>query len=222
MNISTTLRGSLRAFGVHTAAVTAAVACLSLASSCDPYSPNLGDNPPFRCGTDEPRCPDGFTCVEYSATDTVCVKSGDAPRPDGGNADVDAPSQLECAFEELEPNESITDPTITPIPDFGPDYELVGLQICPDTDVDVYRFRIDITGKNVKVDINYRSSQGELVLDILNSTGTTIIAGTAVVGNPDILRGEVPNLASGTYYAQVRSASGVRNNYDIDIVVTGP
>lgn len=201
-----------------TTVVSAALAILAVA--CSPYSPDLGDTP-FRCGSDEPRCPEDYVCDD-SQNPAVCVASnangGADARPstgDGGNLACNDDSQLE-------PNDSITDPTITPIPDFGPDYELVALAICPDTDVDVFRFRIDVTGKNATVDVTYSSNRGTLVLDILNSTGVSIRQGAPAGGNNDVLRAEVANLPSGVYYARVGGAAGATNNYSISIKTTGP
>ena len=125
-----------------------------------------------------------------------------------------------CEPDAIEPNDSITNPTVTPIPDFGDDYELVGLTICPDTDVDVFRFRVDITGKNATVTLSYPSVYGTLDLAILNSTGVSIREG-APSANPDIVNASVQNLPSGTYYAQVSAgAAWVTNTYDIEFVVT--
>lgn len=53
-------------------------------AACSPYDPSLPATP-FFCAADEPRCPDGFTCV-VDAKQAVC-------RADGAAADagVDAP-----------------------------------------------------------------------------------------------------------------------------------
>jgi hypothetical protein len=188
--------------------------------ACDPYSPNLGDHP-FRCGTDEPRCPAHYVCVEYSSTVQLCEPEDSEAVPDAGDDSDGTP--FECgADDSLEPNDSITDPTITPIPDFGPSYELVGLQVCPDTDIDVFRFRTDVVGKNVAVTVSYPSANGLLTLELLNSSGAVIRAGTAS-GNPDVLEATVANLAIGTYFAKVASSgAGIENDYSIEIVTSGP
>jgi hypothetical protein len=48
----------------------ALVIALALAA-CSPYDPSLPPAP-FLCATDEPRCPDGFTCVA-DGKQMVCV-----------------------------------------------------------------------------------------------------------------------------------------------------
>jgi len=191
----------------------------ALVAACNPYDPDLG-NAPFRCGTSEPRCPDGYTCVTFSAADQFCEKNA-GPVADGGNRNDSGTLSCDPAPDsELEPNESITDPTITPIPDFGDDYDLIGLAICGGSDTDVFRFRIDVTGKNARIEVNYVSSQGTVLVDMLNSTGVSIRAGTATGGNPDVLRADVANMAQGEYFAQVKGMGDVVNEYDIKILTT--
>jgi hypothetical protein len=43
-------------------------------AACSPYDPSLPPAP-FLCATDEPRCPDGFTCVA-DAKQMVCRANG--------------------------------------------------------------------------------------------------------------------------------------------------
>lgn len=45
--------------------------------ACNPYNPSLGDKP-FLCGSDEPRCPEGYQAVEESATSCSCQREGGA------------------------------------------------------------------------------------------------------------------------------------------------
>lgn len=187
--------------------------------ACNPYNPDLGQTP-FRCGTSDPVCPDGYVCVENSPADRVCVQKNSPAAPDGGNG-ADA-NLLDCSGDNnQEPNDTISDPTVTPIPDFQDSLQLVGMQICPEGDVDVYYFRIDTQGKNAKVEVMYSSSGGTLLVDILNQDGTSIRTGTSS-SNPDLITAEVPNLPAGKYYAQVRGDQGVRNGYDITISLSGP
>lgn len=198
-----------------------AAALAALAVGCNPYEPQLGDKP-FRCGMSDPACPDGYVCVQESAADSFCISADIAELPDAGPGGPDG-GILECNGDNgLEPNENIGDPTNTPIPDFQNDLELIGMQVCPMGDVDVYLFRIDQSGKNVKAEVMYPSAAGGIELDILNSVGTSIKTGTVVGGNNDLLAAEVPNLPTGNYFAQVRGATGVRNRYDISITVSGP
>ena len=53
--------------------------------ACTPYDPALGPTP-FLCGTTEPKCPDGYTCVSTGGK-SVCTTTavpGDGP-PSSGN-----------------------------------------------------------------------------------------------------------------------------------------
>lgn len=190
---------------------------------CDSYDPDLGDEP-FRCGAEEPKCPEGYTCDVRSETEQICVKIGtDIPdRPDAGEQEPDAQS-FSCNNDlSIEPNNAITMPTITPIPNLRDDYPLAGLAICPTTDVDMFRFRIDRPGKNIRVDMELEAGHGSLLLDILNASGIAISPGTAVDGNPNLIRAEVLTVAADTYYARVKATPGVENNYSIHIITTGP
>jgi len=195
-----------------------------VAVACSPYDPKLGDVP-FRCGNADPRCPEGYTCVEHDQSTQLCEKNGSGGTVDAG-ADADRTNDsgmFSCANDtELEPNNSTTESTITPIPDFGDTYELVNLAICPDTDQDFFRFRIDTMGKNVKVDLTYNSSFGSLNMSVLNSNGDSIRDATPVPGDPNTLRAEVPNLPTGTFYVKVSAPAGIQNNYALSIVTSGP
>ena len=193
------------------------------AAGCDPYNPDLG-NTPFRCGTEEPRCPEGYMCMEYSPSQQICERAGDDPLPDAGPDEADA-GPFQCNNDaEIEPNESINNATLTPIPDIQDFYNLANLAICPDTDIDVFRFRVAVTGKNATVDLQHNSSRGLLRVDILNAAGTSIAMGSPFMGNNDHLRAAINNLPAGIYYARVQSsAAGVLNNYEtLDIVTSGP
>jgi hypothetical protein len=187
-------------------------------AACNPYDPHLGDQP-FRCGSDEPRCPDGYACFEDPLGEDLCVPgSPDDPPRDAALVDCGADA-------ELEPNETTADPTIVPIPGIGDTFTLAGAVIC-NADRDMFRFQVDTTGKNARIDVTYGSRLGtvDLLLDLLNSTGTSIRAGTPIGADPDTLRADFANLAAGDYYGQLRGASGTElAHYDITFLVTaGP
>jgi hypothetical protein len=194
-----------------------------LALGCNPYNPDLGSEP-FRCGTDEPRCPDGYKCDERSEIEHVCVLESTVipDRPDAMILPPDA-LQFTCNNDQaLEPNNSITQPTITPIPELRDDYAIGNLAICPTTDVDIFRFRIDQTGKSIRVDLMFSAAKGGLLLDILNSSGVSIEAGIAVEGDPNLVRAVQGNVAADIYYARVRATPGVENNYSLHIITINP
>jgi hypothetical protein len=187
---------------------------------CSPYGqPDLGDSP-FRCGTDEPRCPRGYECVTYSPAEEICEKEEGGSGPDAGQGSIDANlSNFVCNDDSsLEPNESPSQATFTPIPDLASQYELVNLAICPDADVDVFRFGTNQPEMRIIVDVAYEAAFGVLSLSILNSNGVAIAQGTPQMGNDDLLRAEIPFANIGVYYAEVKaSGPGIRNNYGIHI-----
>ena len=195
-------------------------------AGCNSYNPDLGEEP-FQCAPTTEECPDGYECKLNAATgEKTCQKGeGGSARADGGPGGDATPRDFSCADDsDVEPNDDLARAFPTPIPDFQPDYRLVALAICPDTDVDLFRFDVDITGTNVRADITFLTAQGDLMLDILNSTEMSIGNGNPAGSNPEnattLLRAEIPNLAQGTYYVRVRAAAGIRNNYSIDIVTT--
>jgi hypothetical protein len=56
-------------------------AATALAVACSSYDPQL-PRQPFLCGSGEPRCPDGYTCMADGPNRMVCNPDGE-PAPDG-------------------------------------------------------------------------------------------------------------------------------------------
>ncbi len=194
---------------------TLSLSVLSL-GACNTFDPNLGAAP-FRCGTGDPRCPDGYECISHSPSEEICERIGTDPnvRPDGGGG-----GSFTCNDDsQLEPNNSIADPTLTGIPGTNPTARIVGLALCPSGDNDFFRFEISANATDALVEVEYDSTIGTILVEMVNSSGVSIGEASPVAGNMDILRVTVPNLAQGTYYGQVRTADPtVQNNYSITIV----
>lgn len=182
-----------------------------LVAAC--YNPDLGETP-FRCGTEEPKCPDGYTCHVYSPAEQICELGASVVDGGGGGDGGD----LECNDDSsIEPNDMTSNAWVTPIPSTMPSVSLVQLAICPTTDKDLFRFGVEANGKNMKATITTDVASGPLLLQILNGAGATIANGQAVSQTEIVVA--VNNLAIGSYYVQV-AANGedVQNNYTIDIV----
>ena len=214
-------RKSARALGLtFSLALGLPLAGGALVGACNTYDPSLG-SAPFRCGFDNPRCPDGYECVTYSAAEEICeLKGDDTVRADGGPGADGNGGEFTCNNDsEIEPNESLSDPTLTAIPEAQSSVRYVSLAICPSTDQDFFRFEIQSDATNVIAEVEYQAGRGALALDILNNTGVSISSAQPVGDNANILRAALPNLAIGTYYVQVRGAEdGVQNNYSIEII----
>ncbi len=193
--------------------IFASLASLGLVAACNPYDPDLGPTP-FRCGTSEPRCPDGYTCVEHSPAEQIC-ESGVAT-VDGGD-DTDGGGDITCNDDSsIEPNDSTSSAWVTPIPSTMPSVSLVQLAICPTTDKDLFRFGVEVNGKNMKATVTTDVASGPLLLQVLNGAAT--IANGQATSQTEIVVA-VNNLAVGSYYVQVAAnGAGVENNYTIDIV----
>lgn len=190
-----------------------AILALSLAvAACDSYGPDLGEQP-FRCGTAEPLCPDGYTCVEHTPGRRVCERGGDVP--DAGTADAALPA---CA-DRLEPNDSRQLATLTPVPELAPAYDMRDLSTCPAGDRDFFQFSVDSADARLRVTAS--SGGPTLSLRILNEAGTLVASGRAVAAGVVELRmpGDVITapLAPGRYLAEIASMADVEATYRLEI-----
>jgi hypothetical protein len=198
------------------ASLVSLVSGLGLAAfaACNPYDPDLGSEP-FECGSDEPRCPDGYTCVTHSDTNEVCVR--DEEPADGVDA---AGGNFQCMNDSaIEPNNDVMTAFVTPIPAM-PAYSLVGLAVCPTGDRDHFRFDIDVNGKNFEAQVSGVNGRSSLSLTVLTAAGTPVATGLPVTGTPQVVRVEIPNrLAIGSYIVRVESPDMTENNYDLQLKV---
>lgn len=186
------------------------LACIALAvfavAGCDPYDPDLGREP-FECGGTDNVCPEGYTC---DTTRDVCRK--DEPQT------VDAP-QFSCQNDsQLEPNDAPNQAYITSIPDARPDDSLLGMAICPSTDVDHFKFGVDAAA-NLQISVVGLSDRAPLQVDLLNSGGSVIMSGTPVQGAEQQVKLEMGSnrLGTGDYFVRVRSSDNTENNYNLEI-----
>lgn len=187
---------------------------LGLIAACTPYDPDLPPMP-FWCGPDEPRCPNGYTCMPAGsggATPDVCVVAeGDVPDPT--NCDDELP---------LEPNDSITDAYDTPVA-MQRTSVVFAAAVCPAGDKDTYGVTITTDGQDLEVLIEYDDSGAELQASIVNMTGIAIANG--MVTSPGIKRAYYMNFPVGKVYAQVfgpTTGSETTSGYKLTINVTGP
>jgi hypothetical protein len=184
-------------------------------AACNPYSPDLG-NTPFRCGTDEPRCPDGYECIEHSASMHVCERMGSTDVDAG--PDEDAAGVVCNDDSDIEPNDTTAQAFLTPIPSFDSCTYMVNLAVCPSTDKDLYSFRIQAGGmNNLRATVTTDVARGMLELKVLNQSGATIANGVVLDGNT--IQVTVPNMSIGTFFIQVSAPtdSTVQNNYNLEI-----
>lgn len=157
-------------------------------------------------------CDPGVECIEK-----LCV----GPDEDS-TVSPDAQPSFTCNNDsEIEPNESVGNPTMTGISSQALSIELAALAICPTADKDVFSFDVAQSGTDALIEIEYQASLGGLTLEILNGTGNSIMSASPVGGNDNLLRATGTNLPTGIYYAQVSAdESETENNYSIRIVTT--
>jgi hypothetical protein len=191
----------------------------SAAAACSPYDPDLGASP-FLCGPmdQNPRCPDGYTCMTTTGGD-YCLAAG-------GMVPVDANTSHCNDDSQLEPNDSIAQAFQTPVATTKNTLTFAGLAICPMGDKDDYSVTITTANQNLEVIIEYDPAMGaDLQGSILNSGGQAIANASPVTGMAGVRRAYTPNLPTGVYYASVfgpTSGALQTNNYKMTINVTGP
>jgi hypothetical protein len=185
---------------------------LAAFAACNPYDPDLGGRP-FKCGTSEPRCPEGYACVT-SGTSSVCEQAGAADARPNGDA-----SHVMCGTDtSLEPNDDLAHALQTPVRNTQATYSLAKLAICPSTDLDMYGFNTTAVGQNVKITLTYDPSQGLLNMKLLTKQG--LPAGVDGVPSGNTIIAATNRLSVDQWYVQVSAGTGVQNNYSLDISVT--
>jgi hypothetical protein len=186
---------------------------LLLAPGCNPYDPQL-PQVPFLCGTDDPRCPEGFEPVNVSATRCECHEEGTGPTelPDAGPLDCNDDSSFE-------PNEDVLEATPTAI---GASTSTIfnDMAICPGSDQDVFRMMINTANTTIDVQLDFDPDYGVLALEILNPQSAVVGSGTSV--GEGQLRATAVASVPGTYYTRVKSATMETNNYDLRMEIIRP
>jgi hypothetical protein len=179
----------------------AAVAIAAVAGACNPYDPELGAHP-FKCGTSEPRCPDGYACVEHAAGEAFC----EVPRVDplAPDAAADAPP-LTCSLDRTEPNQSTATAFV-----LG-NAITRDLTLCPSGDVDYFSFTTDTANLRVTV----------------TSDGVLVKSGESPPGKRDTTELRILPIAAGDYFLRIASGSssggGEQAAYGIELkMCAGP
>lgn len=183
-------------------------------AACNSFDPSYG-NQPFRCGEDDPRCPDGYTCSADRGADGVCVRDGYEPAPDAG---PDAPPPPPCRIDAEEPNDVRNMATVTPVPEQAPDFVLDDLTMCAQADHDFFQFGLPVDSRlRVTVDGDTEA----LDVKVLLVGGTAVGNGRPTSSNVTEFQapgGAVPApLASGVYFVEVSSPTSSFSAYRIEI-----
>lgn len=194
---------------------------IASAAACSPYSPDLGRTP-FLCGSADPKCPDGYTCMMGTGGGSdVCVKNGstapDAPNPNGMCADD---SQIETMNGPN--NDSIATAYQTAVATSRGSIDYAGLAICPAGDKDYYAVFLTKT-QTIDVTVIYEAWGGVLQGQILLPNGNPVTT-LSPQGNM-MMHGSTGPVAMGTYYVEVQGPASTgtnetRNNYELKIDVT--
>ena len=183
-------------------------AAAAAAVACDPFAPDLGDVP-YRCGSDDPKCPDGYEPVDVGQPAICeCHKIG------SGSHGPDA-SPANCG-DETEPNDIMANARNTPVGS-GATTADFSEEICTDHDVDIYKFTATQPNQKITATLQFNSTIGTLNLRITNAVGTILGAGPMPQG-PTALVATATLEQPGTYFVHVNSASGT-NTYTLSLAL---
>jgi hypothetical protein len=183
-----------------------------LLAACNPYDPNLGDIP-FRCGTDEPRCPDGYVAVEVSAIRCECHRASSVP--DGGG-------EYFCNFDPSDTGESRNDSAANAATidvETNPTLNLVDRSICPRGDEDHYAMMAPRVGTHIFMRVVYDRTRLAPGLDITNQEGASLMP---LRGEPEpgVVTAEHDTMFPGIYVLKVIAAE--ETNYSLRLEITPP
>lgn len=181
----------------------ALLAALLAAAACNPYDPDLG-GAPFTCGTDEPRCPQGYLAVDVSPIRCECQ------RPSG----IDAGAYV-CDGDPNEPNETFTTATATLV-GVNLAQNFTGLAICPRTEEDNYALEAT-QGTLITVRVTFDRTRSAPRVDILNNSGASLPTMNETPEPGVVVVTHRANFSS-RYYARIRADQEV--NYDLRLMLT--
>jgi len=190
----------------------AALVVVALAA-CTPYSDDYGAEP-FFCGNDNPRCPDGYVCVQdQSSGMNVCMHSAGS-----------GSGSFQCADDSaLEPNDTFAGASATGL-DAMASYQHDNLAICPSSDIDNFSLTLAAPA-NVTAIISFDPTASPLQVEILNMGNIPVATLSPVPDMPASEQATSTNLPTGTYYVQVHvlANGGLdENNYSLSINLTTP
>ena len=176
--------------------------------ACNPYDPNLGEIP-FLCGTDPPRCPEGYLAIVLTGTRCECQRNDIA---------VD-PNQYECSDDPQESptNDSLGTATETGVDGSSSQSKPFNAAVCPAADVDYYRLKSPTAGSVVQVTLTFDVKRSPPAVELLNSDGAAVVQGmSTVVGTITI----GTSVDQGTYFVRVTDEMSV--NYRVSLAVLAP
>jgi len=179
--------------------------------ACNPYDPNLGEIP-FLCGTDPPRCPEGYLAIVLTGTRCECQRNDIA---------VD-PNQYECSDDPQESptNDSLGTATETGVDGSGtnPQARSFNAAVCPASDIDLYRVTAPTGGSIVQVSLTFDVMRSPPAVELLNSDGATLSTGESTVVGTITIAKSVDG--GGTYFVKVSDEMSV--NYRVTLNVLRP
>jgi hypothetical protein len=177
------------------------------AAACSTYDPNLGPMP-FLCGTDEPRCPDGYTAVDMMGPPRcVCEEGILVP---------DAPEFYPCNGDIYEPNDGIQMATPTHIGLNDTDL-FPSLAICPASDVDNFSLTVIQPTVILKATVTFDVGRHPPAIDFLDAGGVSLKP-AVTSPQPGVLVATYTTSSAGIYYVRIAATQAVNYGLRIDII----
>ncbi len=179
------------------------------AAACSTYDPNLGATP-FLCGTDEPRCPDGYSAVDVSPIRCECQEGVHAP---------DAPEFYPCNGDTSEPNDGLAMATPTHIGLNNTD-SFPNQAICPASDVDIFTMTIIQPTVLLRATVTFDVGRRPPDVDFLDAGGVSLHPAVASP-QPGVLVGTYTTPSAGAYFIRIAATQSVNYGLRIDIIPPG-
>jgi hypothetical protein len=182
--------------------------------ACNPYAPDLGDDP-FQCGTDNPKCPEGYVAVRRA--DTVCVCQDEAPTPSNGFACNEDP------YDQLgTSNGDARSATATAVGVSTKTALIDTLAICPENDEDFFSLRIGKAQTRIEALVKgFDPEYADLELSIVDGTDKTVQTGLLVKGE-NTVRVIYMAETTGEYFVRIKATTSGKNNYKLELQLVEP
>lgn len=187
------------------------LAAALLAASCNSYDPSFGDMP-FRCGSDEPKCPDGYV-AEGPEPNCICKRAALVPDSGSGYFCNFDPSDTAEARNDSPTNAATIDAETNPVTN------LVDRAICPRGDEDYYAFTVTRVGTHILMRVAYDRTRLSPGLDITTQEGASLMP-TRGEPEPGVVTAEHDTTFPGIYLVKVIAAEEL--NYTLRLEVRPP
>ncbi|MCC7000153.1 MAG: PPC domain-containing protein [Deltaproteobacteria bacterium] len=185
-------------------------------TGCDPYAPELPDQP-FFCASGTPRCPSGYVCDDSPTLIKPTCKRASGGGSDGGPS-TDGMVATSCdgpPDRDFEPNDSTAAAIQLP----AQHYVVDSVGICSQDDADMY-WAMLTGGQHLTLRLDFTHTAGDLTLAVLDNAASQLrfSDGSSMSNNFESI--DITNIPGGKYYFKIKGKDpGVRNTYTLTLDV---